>query len=87
MELLPFLACFASSLGQRAFVALSVGQQGSCGQSVLYSHRTMWGKSMLSSKLASEESVHIRTASDTSRTRTETHAAWETKWELTLQVR
>lgn len=78
MVLLPFLACFASSLGQRAFVAPSVGQQGSCDQSVLYSHWTMWGKSMPSSKLASEESVHIRKGSVTSSTRTETHAAWET---------
>ena len=50
--LLPFLACFASLLGQGVFVAPSVGQQGSCGQSVLHSHLTMWGKSILSNKLA-----------------------------------
>lgn len=54
--LLPFLFCFASCLGQEVFVALSVGQQeDSCGWSVLCSHLTMWGKSVLSNRLASPE--------------------------------
>lgn len=33
----PFLACFASSLGQGMLCALSVVQQGSCDHSVVYS--------------------------------------------------
>lgn len=40
----PFLACFASSLGQGMLCALSVVQQGSCDHSVLNSHLTPWSR-------------------------------------------
>lgn len=49
----PFLACFASSLGQGMLCPLSVVQQGSRGHSVLCSYLTPWSKILLSSQMVS----------------------------------